>query len=303
MTVITELDALLAGLLDTPHDPTGWLIVADWLDEHDRTAESELVRLRHELTQAIDVPQRAVKEQRLRALLADGVRPVTVEYVNSIGMRFSLVPPGEFLMGSPESKLGRDNYETPHRVRLTRGFLLGVHQVTQEQWHAIMGSRPSYFKGPTLPVERVSWYDAVEFTARLSGRDGRSYTLPTEAEWEYACRAGTTTLFHFGATISTTQANYDGDYTYGTWKEGEFRAQTTPVGSFPANAWGLFDMHGNVDEWCHDSQDGSDVVCGGSWRDSPKHCRSDCRWRFDTDANLNCVGCRVACRLDEGETS
>ncbi len=171
---------------------------------------------------------------------------------NSLGMRFAWRPPGTFLMGSPPSEPQRWDDEQQHRVTLSKGFWLGVTPVTQAQWQAVMGSNPSHFQGDDRPVEEVSWDDCQEFCKRLAERDGQRYRLPTEAEWEYACRAGTTTPFHFGATLSTEQANYDGNYTYGEGKKGKYREETTPVGSFPANAWGLHDMHGNVWEWCQD---------------------------------------------------
>jgi formylglycine-generating enzyme required for sulfatase activity len=155
------------------------------------------------------------------------------------------------------------------------------------------------FKGDQLPVECVSWHDAVEFCARLSNHTGRTYRLPSEAEWEYACRAGTTTAFYFGDTISTDQANYNGNYTYGSGKEGIYRECTTAVGSFKPNGFGLYDMHGNVWEWCQDvlhntyegsPSDGSPwmdrgdesrrIIRGGSWDNNPRNCRSACRERL-----------------------
>ncbi len=208
-------------------------------------------------------------------------------YTNSLGMKFAWIPPGTFLMGSPPNEPQREDDETQHKVTLTKGFWIGVHQVTQAQWQAVMGANPSHFKGESnLPVENVSWDDCVAFCEALGKKDGKPYRLPTEAEWEYACRAGTTTPFHFGATISVNQANYDGNYIYGNGKKGVYRQKTTPVGSFPANVWGLFDMHGNVWEWCADWYGpypeeelkdpqvfvgGDRRVCrGGSWNDYPR---------------------------------
>ena len=168
---------------------------------------------------------------------------------------------------------------------------MGVYPVTQEQWQAVMGNNPSHFKGEkNLPVEQVSWDDCQEFIKKLREKDKKPYRLPTEAEWEYACRAGTTTPFHFGETISTDQANYNGEVVYGNGKKGVYRKKTTPVGSFPANAWGFHDMHGNVWQWCQDwygdypQKDVVDpqgpeigeyrVLRGGSWSSPPQLCRS-----------------------------
>ena len=164
---------------------------------------------------------------------------------NSLGMKFAWIPPGTFVMGSPESEPERSDDEKQFGVRLTKGFYLGIHPVTQAQWLAIMGNHPTEITGNDRPVEQVSWDDCQDFLKKLSQKDGKHYRLPTEAEWEYACRAGTTTPFYF-KTISTDLANYDGNHTYGDSEEGEYREETTPVGSFPANPWGLFDMHGNV---------------------------------------------------------
>jgi formylglycine-generating enzyme required for sulfatase activity len=216
-------------------------------------------------------------------------------FTNSIGMKFVWIPPGTFMMGSPKEEIGREPFEgaseTQHKVTLSRGFYMGVHLVTQEQWQAVMGDNPSRFKDEkNLPVEQVSWDDCQEFIKKLRDKDKKAYRLPTEAEWEYACRAGTKTPFHFGETISTDQANYNGNYTYGNDKKGVYREKTTPVGSFPANAWGLHDMHGNLFQWCEDwhgdypQKDVVDpqgpetgekrVLRGGSWNDEPQHCRS-----------------------------
>jgi formylglycine-generating enzyme required for sulfatase activity len=235
-------------------------------------------------------------------------------YTNSLGMKFAWIPPGTFLMGSPANEPERSDDETQHKVTLTKGFHLGIHQVTQAQWQAVMGDNPSNFKGDNLPVEQVTWDDCVAFCEALGKKDGKTYRLPTEAEWEYACRAGTTTPFHFGTTISTDQANYDGNYTYGNGKKGVYREKTTPVGSFPANAWGLFDMHGNVWEWCQDwygpypKTDITDhqsltngearVLRGGSWLDAPGSCRAACRPGFAPGYRGNYLGCRVALCLD-----
>lgn len=209
---------------------------------------------------------------------------------NSLGMKFAWIPPGTFLMGSPESELERINDELQHKVTLTKGFHIGVYLVTQEEWSAVMGSNPSFYKNKDNPVEQVSWYDCHEFLKKLQRKDGTPYRLPTEAEWEYACRAGTKTPFYFGETISADQVNYDGSRAYGNGKRGTNRKQPTPVGSFPANPWGLYDMHGNVWEWCEDwygkysEKDDVDpqgpvtggrrVLRGGSFHSPPSKARS-----------------------------
>jgi formylglycine-generating enzyme required for sulfatase activity len=151
-------------------------------------------------------------------------------------------------MGSPDDEPGRYCGETQHKVTLTKGFLFGIHLVTQEQWQMVIGDIPAYACGgePNRPVEEVSWDDCQEFLKRLTEMEGKTYRLPTEAEWEYACRAGTTTPFYCGETISTVQGDYRIDYRQGT----------RPVSSLPANAFGLYDMHGFVWEWCSDWYDG-----------------------------------------------
>jgi len=177
-----------------------------------------------------------------------------------------IIPDGSFLMGSPANEPGRSKAEGPQREVTLAAFWMAQTPITQAQWREVaswpkinldLNPDPSHFKGDNRPVEQVSWVDAIEFCNRLSQRTGRRYTLPSESQWEYACRAGTTTPFHFGPTISTKLANYDGNYTYGQGERGISREQTTDVAIFPANPWGLYDMHGNVWEWCSDQWHGN----------------------------------------------
>jgi formylglycine-generating enzyme required for sulfatase activity len=176
-------------------------------------------------------------------------------------LRMMQIPAGEFLMGSPDSEKGRSPRESPqHRVSVP-SFFMAKYPVTQAQWRIVaamdqverkLDSDPSNFKGDSRPVEKVSWEDAIEFCTRLSKYTNRQYRLPKEAEWEYACRAGTVTPFHFGETISTELANYNG-ISYADGLTENFRDETTPVNHFEiANDWGLCDMHGNILEWCED---------------------------------------------------
>ena len=213
---------------------------------------------------------------------------------NSIGMKLPLIPAGEFMMGSPATESYRRDNETQHRVSITKPFYLGETEVTQEQYQKVMGSKnPSGFQGPQNPVENVSWADAVEFCGKLSAMPaektaGHVYRLPTDAEWEYACRAGTTTAYSFGDDASGL-----GDY---GWFDGNSDSSTHPVGEKKPNAWDLYDMHGNVWEWCQDwygeypsgsatdptgATSGSHRVNrGGSWNYYAWICRSARRgWR------------------------
>ena len=229
------------------------------------------------------------------------------------GMEFVYVPKGCFQMGSNDY----DNEKPVHKVCLD-GFWMGKYEVTQAQWEAVMKNNPSYFKGADRPVEQVSWNDAQTFLQKLNatvethGRASLQFRLPSEAEWEYAARAGTTTPFYFGETISTDQANYDGNYTYGNGKKGVYRQQTTDVGSFPNNAFGLYDMHGNVWEWVadtwHDNYNGAPndgsiwgdlgdkkakVLRGGSWIDLPGSLRCAGRGRYVPDVDNYLLGFRA----------
>ena len=175
-----------------------------------------------------------------------------VDLGNDVFLDMVQIPGGTFMMGSPESEEGRDDDEAQQQVTVD-DFYIGKYEVTQEQWQAIMGNNPASFKkGGKYPVEKVSWNDCQEFCEKLSEKTGLTFTLPTEAQWEYACRGGTTTPFYYGETLSTDIANYNGKYVYGESKKGVYRQETTEVGSFPANGFGLHDMHGNVWEWCQD---------------------------------------------------
>jgi formylglycine-generating enzyme required for sulfatase activity len=236
------------------------------------------------------------------------------EITNSIGIKLMRIPKGKFLMGSPESEKGRSSDETQHEVTISQNFYMGSTEVTQAQWQKVMGNNPSKFEGDELPVEQISWDEAVDFCKRLSEMPeeknaGRKYRLPTEAEWEYACRAGTTTPFHFGSQLNGRQANFDGTVSYGTNTKGTYLEKTTSVGKYPANAWGLYDMHGNVWEWCSDwygqypsgsvtdpsgpATGSRRVVRGGSWDSIAVGCRSANRWD-DPSIRLGCLGFRVA---------
>jgi eukaryotic-like serine/threonine-protein kinase len=222
------------------------------------------------------------------------------------------IPPGTFTMGSPAGEAQRDKDESPQHQVTVPGFFMGKYEVTQAQYQAIMGNNPSRFKGDTKPVENVSWDDAVEFCQKLSQKTGRKYRLPSEAEWEYACRAGTTTPFYFGETITTDLVNYDGNYPYASAPKGQYRQETTDVGKFLPNPFGLYDMHGNIWEWCEDvynenyqsaPRDGSawltgknnntKMLRGGAWDHDAWYCRSALRLNY-APANRNFdVGFRV----------
>ncbi|MBT9314902.1 formylglycine-generating enzyme family protein [Leptothoe spongobia TAU-MAC 1115] len=234
------------------------------------------------------------------------------------------LPGGTFQMGAPRGETDRQSYEGPQHQVTVPEFWLGKYAVTQAQWRFVVGlpqvnvempSDPSKFKGDNRPVEQVSWYEAEEFCARLSVYTGRKYRLPSEAEWEYACRARTKTPFHFGETLTTDIANYNGNATYGDGPKGQYRNNTTSVGHFEvANAFGLYDMHGNVWEWCADhwhknydkaptdgrpwqteDSEANRVLRGGSWIFNPRDCRSASRDVSQPGDRDDVIGFRVSC--------
>jgi formylglycine-generating enzyme len=301
--------AFLQAMQEHPEDASLRLVLADWLEERG-DLRGELLRLLHMLTQAVEVPDRHGLEDRLRSLLASGVQPFGPLWTNSIGMKFAWIPAGVFLMGSPETEKRRGDLETQHKATITKGFYLAIHPVTQACWQEVLGNNPSQFQGDSLPVEEVSWDDSQEFLRKLSERDGHPHRLPTEAEWEYACRAGTTTPFCFGDTISTDQANYDGRFPYGKGEKGVYRGRTTVVNRFSSNAWGLHDMQGNVWEWCADwfayfpqaevvdpkgpHSGNHRVLRGGSFSHSASVLRSAVRYNFAPIYRANDTGFRPA---------
>jgi formylglycine-generating enzyme required for sulfatase activity len=247
-----------------------------------------------------------------------------------VTMNMVFIPAGTFKMGSPQAEEGRYPYEGPQHDVMVSSFFMGQTTVTQSQWQAVaqmpqinieLESNPAQFKGNDLPVDRVRWEEAIEFCQRLSKHTNREYRLPSEAEWEYACRAGTETPFHFGETIDAKLANYcaqGGEIggtnypgKYGPGELGEYRQRTIAVGSFPPNPFGLYDMHGNLWEWCQDSwhdsyenaptdgtpwadkESSNHVIRGGSWYSKPRDCRSASRNKINSEFNAVCL--RVVC--------
>jgi formylglycine-generating enzyme required for sulfatase activity len=225
---------------------------------------------------------------------------------NSIGMKLAYIQPGEFQMGSND----QDNEKPIHTVTITKGYFMGIYEVTQEQYQKVMGINPSAFKGSNLPVENVSWNDAVDFCKKLSQKEGKTYRLPTEAEWEYTCRAGTTTKFSFGDDESQL-----GDY---AWYQQNSGYKTHPVGEKKPNAWGLYDMQGNVWEWCLDwyaknwyskgpaenplneryGDKWGRVLRGGSWFFISSFCRVSFRGYYGPYGRSHFFGFRVVLDLE-----
>jgi formylglycine-generating enzyme required for sulfatase activity len=255
------------------------------------------------------------------------------EVANSVGMKLVLIPGGKFVMGMPKTEKILYENEAEHEVEITGAFYLGAFEVTQGQYEKVMGDNPSRFSpaGPgkdkvrgvdtkSFPVEGVDWAKAVEFCKMLSAlpgeaKAGRKYRLPTEAEWEYACRAGTTTRFAFGDELTLEQANFDGRFLNEGPRPAKWLGRTTEVGSYKPNAWGLYDMHGNVWEWCADwyqpgyyakspkkdppgpekGDAGRRVRRGGDFAFFGLHARSGARFPYQSDKNG--TGFRVVCEI------
>jgi formylglycine-generating enzyme required for sulfatase activity len=293
-----------------------------------------LKRIAETIRDALREPEPEPGQVQVEAVAQELQQELQQELGAGVSLRLIQVPVGEFLMGSAADEPQRSEYGGPQHLVQLQGFFMGQTPITQSQWREVaswqpqgaerwgreLNPNPSRFSDQAdsdlRPVEQVSWHDAMEFCHRLSQRMGRHYTLPSEAQWEYACRAGTTTPFTFGATLTDQLANYNASFTYGDGPKGEYRKQTTPVGMFPANAWGLHDMHGNVWEWCLDhwhrsyagapsdgsawltpsaSEEERRLLRGGSWDGNPGYCRSAYRFHNQPDDAYSFVGFRVVC--------
>ena len=294
-----------------------------------KIADGLLAKARAELTthslKKGEEIKRVESTKSIAALPAEHARPISVRALKELvldlqggaKLALMLLPAGEYMMGSPEAEQGRNKDELRHKVSISKPFYIGKFPVTQEQYDAIMGENPSQYRGGTLPVEGVAWDDGARFCAALSERTGKKLSLPSEAQWEYACRAGTATPFHFGTTLGTDLSNYDGHYAYGFGVLGLDRKKTTHAGTFKPNAFGLYDVHGNVWEWCRDFyhehfyKNGPEidpggpatgkarVLRGGSWLNPPADCRSANRGRLAPNYRGANVGFRVAMESDD----
>jgi uncharacterized protein (TIGR02996 family) len=330
-------ETFLAVLRDNSADEVAWHALSDWLEENGQVDRAELLRLTRQL-RAMPIRGRAPTEARVAELLGAGVRPVVVEACNPFGMRFALVPPGRFLMGSPEDEPKRKPNEHQHEVEITRPFWLGVFQVTQAQFTALMGANPSWFchggagssaieglATDDYPVENVLYDEALAFLEKLNAAapppDGWEYRLPTEAQWEYACRGGGLSRepFLFAApspSLRSSQANFDGNYRYNVAakprKKDPYLRHPCTVGGYEANPMGIHDLHGNVWEWCSDwfdeayyergpardppgPPDGTvHLIRGGSWDSLGESCRAANRRYESLEYRNSVLGFRAA---------
>jgi formylglycine-generating enzyme required for sulfatase activity len=240
----------------------------------------------------------------------------TIDLGNEVNMVVVYIPAGEFEMGSPMDEPKRDDDEAQHHIKLTKAFYMGKFEVTQLQYRVIVSENPSEFGGDKLPVENVNWYEAARFLKKLSDKTGMKFRLPSEAEWEYACRAGSRQAFNTGTTLDSDLANYDATEPYADGIIGKYLKRTTEVGSYPPNAFGLYDMHGNVWEWCSDIYDEDyykktplvdpkgpaegkpKVMRGGAWKEYAYKCRSaDRNHRWPKD-NQPIIGFRVVLEIE-----
>jgi uncharacterized protein (TIGR02996 family) len=313
-------ESFLQALHDNPADEATWLILADWLEEQG-DPRGELLRLVCTLIRP-GCPERVALERRLQELLRTGVRPCMPTLRNSFGMELVLIPAGSYWQGSPGTESERSPDEGTLRwVTITRPFYMGVEVVSQAEYEAVTDERPSPHWGSVVdrarfPVDTVNGWQAARFCERLSSRPreldaGRSYRLPTEAEWEFACRAGTTTAYAFGPTLDSTLCNFDGGHPLPGSPVGAYRARWCPLRSFLPNAFGLFQMHGNVWEWCSDwyrmnaydvtprfnptgpATGVERVVRGGGWPSDGRECRSAQRGHMAPTLADDDVGFRV----------
>jgi uncharacterized protein (TIGR02996 family) len=321
--------ALLQALHDDPADVVSWAALADWLEDNGQPRQAELTRLRLFLSLERDMEQRVEVEERAVELLLGGVRPCVPTMVNSVGMEFALIPAGVFWMGSERLEFGHTSDERPrHLVQITQPFYIGVYPVTQDQYARVIGGAPSAFSDTgerrsdvegidtsDFPVETVMWGQGALFCQSLSTltaeeKAGRLYRLPTEAEWEYCCRAGTQAApYATGHTLLPRWANC-------AMPRAPSLRRPSPVGSYPPNLLGLYDMHGNVWEWCADVYRSNyyansppkdppgppwdffahdRVIRGGSWQTAPVDCRTAKRLAIRADSPANTVGFRVVC--------
>ena len=292
-------------------------------DKNKEGAAADFEAARAAYRQAVKESQEAQEQAQASAkeeAPSEKTEPVDVDKVAEIeagtirkfaGIEFVWCPPGTFLMGSPATEPEREADENQQKVTFEKGFWLSRFETIQWQWKEVMGETPSAFVGTNRPVDSVGWDEMQQFIEKLNQEYGGGFRLPTEAEWEYGCRAGTTTPFHYGATLSSAQANYNGTISYNNGQVGEFRQSTTNIGSFPPNAWGLYDMHGNVCEWCQDRFDSetddslapgleSHVLRGGAWNYEPRYCRAAFRDRRTPHMLASVLGFRLARDANEG---
>jgi uncharacterized protein (TIGR02996 family) len=324
--------ALLQALATAPEDELAWQALAD-VREEQGDPRGHLLRLHLQVRHYWQDPRRDDWRQEMARLLGAGVKFDLPRRSNRLGMELALLPPGAFLMGSSPDEAEHGDDEQQHEVEITRAFWLGVHPVTLGQFAAFARTRryrrtpwqdPGFSQDDRHPVVNVSWHDARKFCAWMTQTEsGRVYRLPTEAEWEYACRGGAPESFPFHVgeplhSLSSTRANFNGTNPYGGAAVGPDLQRTTPVGSYPPNGWGLYDMHGNVFEWCADwyrddyypqspRQDPPGplrglprVIRGGGWYCSGRHCRSADRFWHGPTGQSDDLGFRVALVLPGG---